>query len=287
MTLGETALSGGVSGLISVAIPYPLDTIRCRQQANIASRTSMCRVARTLLEQSGPRVLYKGITTQLCFHVPAQALYFCTYERTSSLLKKQLPNDSILVEGLAGAWATVAGYTLWTPMDNICQRCQTSNNFQKTGWYIFKQIITNEGCRGFYIGFGTSLLAEIPMVSLFWILYERLKIATKSQFGSEWGSVSFSSLLAGTVATLLSNPIDVVKTQLQLSGSGGPQALRNVEQQSAWVFARGVIRKHSLRRLVCAGIGARLLTVVPEFVISVNCFEQVKRILCRELSIPS
>jgi len=287
MTLGETALSGGVSGLISVAIPYPLDTIRCRQQANIASRTSMCRVARTLLEQSGPRVLYKGITTQLCFYCPAQALYFCTYERTWSIFKKQLPKDSILVEGLAGACATVAGYTLWNPMDIICQRCQTSNNFEKTGWHICKQIFANEGGRGFYVGFGTSLLAEIPNVAVFWILYERLKIVTKPHFRSELGNVTFSSLLAGTVATWLSNPIDVVKTQLQLSGSGGPQALRNVEKQSTWMYARGVIRKHSLRRLFCAGIGARLLTVVPDYVISINCFELARSVFCSELSIPS
>jgi len=287
MTLGETAFSGGVSGLISVAIPYPLDTIRCRQQANIASRTSMCRVARTLLEQSGPRVLYKGITTQLCFYGPAQALYFCTYERTSSIFKKQLPKDSILVEGLAGACATVAGFTLWTPMDIICQRCQTSNSFQKTGWHICKKILANEGSRGFYVGFGTSLLAEIPMISVFWIIYERLKVVTKLHFRSEWGSVTFSSFIASTVATWLTNPIDVVKTQLQLSGAGGPQALRNVEQKPAWVYARGVIKKHSLRRLFCAGITARLLTVVPEFVISVNCFELIRSVFSGELSIPS
>jgi len=287
MTLGETAISGGVSGLISVAIPYPLDTIRCRQQANIASRTSMCHVAKTLLHQSGPRVLYKGLTTQLCFYGPAQALYFCTYERTSSIFKKQLPKDSILVEGLAGACATTAGFTLWTPMDVLCQRCQTSNNFQKTGWHICKTILANEGVRGLYVGYGTSLLAEIPMISVFWILYERLKIVTRPHFESEWKSVSFSSFLAATVATWLTNPIDVVKTQLQLSGSGGPQELRNVEQKSALRYAQEVIKKHSMRRLFCAGITARLLTVVPEFVISVNCFELIRGLFCGELSISS
>jgi len=287
MTLGETALSGGVSGLISVTIPYPLDTIRCRQQANIASRTSMCHVARTLLHQSGPRVLYKGLTTQLCFYGPAQALYFCTYETTSSIFKKQLPKDSILVEGLAGACATVAGFTLWTPMDILCQRCQTSNNFQKTGRHIFKTILANEGFRGLYVGFGTSLFAEIPMISVFWILYERLKLMTKPHFKSEWESVSFSSFLAAAVATWLTNPIDVVKTQFQLSGSGGPRELRNVEQKSAWRYAREVIKKHSMRRLFCAGITARLLAVVPEFVISVNCFELIRSVFCGEQSISS
>jgi len=287
MTLGETALSGGVSGLVSVAIPYPIDTIRCRQQANIASRTSMCRVAMTLLDQSGPRVLYKGFTTQLCFYAPAQALYFCTYERTSAVLKRKLSKDSILVEGLAGACATVAGFTLWTPMDVICQRCQTTNSFQNTGWRICKQILSNEGYSGLYVGFGASLLAEIPTISIFWILYERLKVVTRPFFSSECGSVSFSSMLAATVATWLTNPIDVVKTQLQLSGSGGPQELRNVKRKSAWVFSRDVIKQHSMRRLFSAGLTARLLTVVPEFVISVNCFEAVKNIFCDKQYIPS
>jgi len=287
MTLGDTALSGGVSGLIGVAIPYPLDTIRCRQQANIASRTSMCRVAKTLLDQSGPRVLYKGLSIQLLFYGPAQALYFCTYEKSSLLLKKHLPMDSILVEGIAGACATVAGFTVWTPMDVICQRCQTTNSFQNTGYRICRQIFANEGCRGFYVGFGASLLAEIPMISVFWILYERLKAMARPHFKSDWGSVSFSSIFAATVATWLTNPIDIVKTQLQLSGSGGPLALRNVEQKSTWGFARDVIKQHTLRRLFSAGITARLLTVVPEFVISVNCFELIKNVFGGELHSPS
>jgi len=269
-----------------VTIPYPLDTIRCRQQANIASRTSVCRVAMTLLHQSGPRVLYKGLTTQLCFYAPAQALYFCTYESSSSIFKKHLSKDSILVEGLAGACATVAGFTLWTPMDVICQRCQTSNSFQNTGWRICKQIFANEGCRGFYVGYGTSLLAEIPMISVFWILYERLKLVTRPHFGSEWQSVSFSSVLACTVAAWLTNPIDVVRTQLQLSGSGGPQALRNIKQKTAWGYARDIIKQHSMRRLFSAGLTARLLAVVPEFAISVNCFELTKKFFCGEQDFP-
>jgi len=278
ISLAETAFSGAVSGAVGVAGYYPFDVIRCRQQADITSRTGMLRTVQTMVSNSGPRVLFKGISAQILWNVPAQGTYFTVYEKSKEYIKPHVRPGSALVEGIAGALATTAGFAFWTPMDTICQRCQATDSFHNTGRQIFSKIWAREGIRGLYSGFFTSLLVEIPMVSAFWIIYERLKRPLRPYLGSDSMTVAGSSAIAAIIATWITNPVDVIRTHIQLSGPGGPKELRRAKaERSGLRMASEIFRQHGVTRLFRVGVLARCCVSVPDFVLGVSVFECVKR----------
>lgn len=277
-TIAETAFSGAVSGVVGVTGYYPFDVIRCRQQANITSRMSMFRTAKTMVQNNGTRVLFKGMCAQLFWNVPAQGTYFTVYEKSKEYIKPHVRPGSALVEGLAGALATTAGFAFWTPMDTICQRCQATDNFHNTGRNIFSKIWAREGIRGLYAGFFPSLLVEIPMVSAFWIIYERLKRPLRPYLRSEEMTVASSSAIAAIIATWITNPVDIIRTHIQLSGPGGPKELRRAKaERTGFRVASEILRQHGVCRLFRVGVLARCFVSVPDFVLGVSVFECVKR----------
>merc|ERR1719150_1706033 len=231
-----------------------------------------------MVQNNGTLVLWKGVSVQMLWNVPAQGTYFTVYEKSKEYIMPHVRPGSALVEGLAGALATTAGFAFWTPMDTICQRCQVTDNFHNTGRTIFSKIWAREGIRGLYAGFFMSLLVEIPMVSAFWIIYERLKRPLKPYLRSEEMTVAGSSAIAAIIATWITNPVDIIRTHIQLSGPGGPKELRRAKAERSGIrVASEILRQHSVLRLFRVGVLARCFVSVPDFVLGVSVFEFVKR----------
>jgi len=88
-------------------------------------------------------------------------------------------------------------------------------------------IYKSDGIRGFYRGFGATLLTYAPASAIWWAAYEHFKADLSYVFSStkhESGAVHVeqsvpaqvtAGALAGFIAAVLTNPMDVVKTRLQ------------------------------------------------------------------------
>ena len=86
-------------------------------------------------------------------------------------------------------------------------------------------VLRAEGMRGLTAGLLPTLLRDVPFSGLYLMFYERLKRAVLSS-GSSAPQVVFISggwvhfgcgLVAGVLASLVTQPADVVKTRLQLA----------------------------------------------------------------------
>ena len=79
-----------------------------------------------------------------------------------------------------------------------------------------KTILRLEGGRGLVAGLVPTILRDAPYSALYLMFYNKLKAVTAGEEPS--GSLTHFScgLLAGALATLLVQPADVVKTELQL-----------------------------------------------------------------------
>lgn len=80
-----------------------------------------------------------------------------------------------------------------------------------------------DGPSGFYKGFGTTLLREIPFAFIQFPIYEQLKTSLGRYQGREVlpyeGALSGS--LAGAFAAAVTTPLDVLKTRLMLNTQVG------------------------------------------------------------------
>ncbi|KAJ8527124.1 hypothetical protein K7X08_029601 [Anisodus acutangulus] len=134
-------------------------------------------------------------------------------------------------------------------------------------------IMRNEGCRGFYRGFGTSLTGTIPARALYMGALEM----TKSNVGTATVRLGFSEASASTIANaaaglssamaaqLVWTPIDVVSQRLMVqgNGNGNTSSVVGLKRYNGGIDAfRKIIYSDGLRGLY-RGFGISILTYAP------------------------
>ncbi|KAI3814802.1 hypothetical protein L1987_14447 [Smallanthus sonchifolius] len=133
-------------------------------------------------------------------------------------------------------------------------------------------ILRHEGCRGFYRGFGTSLMGTIPARSLYMGALEM----TKSNVGCVTVKMGFSEAKAAAIANaaaglsaamaaqLVWTPIDVVSQRLMVQGgnSAHTSGLSAVRYNGGVDAFRKIIQTDGVRGLY-RGFGISILTYAP------------------------
>lgn len=157
--------------------------------------------------------------------------------------------------GIAGGFASISAQALIVPMDVISQRQMimgTSYSSNASGpenasaRSVFRSILQSEGWIGLYRGFGMSLFTSLPGGTTWWATYggcqyELNRLVTQfnaDKVGSDsshtdtmmWkGPIQLiSSVCAAITATALTQPLDVVKTKLQVQKIDNEPATKSI-----------------------------------------------------------
>ncbi|KAK7199587.1 Mitochondrial carrier protein [Novymonas esmeraldas] len=88
LSLGETVLCGGVSGLAHSLLLYPVDLLKTRIQTEPSHyrRLSFAQVVRMHYHECGLRGFYRGFGLVAVFSFPSSALAFTTYQSVAHAL---------------------------------------------------------------------------------------------------------------------------------------------------------------------------------------------------------
>jgi solute carrier family 25 iron transporter 28/37 len=178
-------------------------------------------VLRTLLKESGPLGLIRGWNVIASGCVPAHVALFTVYEAMKE--KLQSKDDGSLAShyaALCGIAATAAHDCILTPMDVIKQRLQL-------GCYqgaidCAKSVVRTEGLGALFRSYPTTLAINAPYGAVLVAANEKLKTwlvspALKEDVPKEALLPRFflSAGMAAACASVLTHPLDVVKTRLQ------------------------------------------------------------------------
>jgi len=261
------ALFSGVSATL-----YPIVVLKTRQQVS-QTQVSCWSVGTNILRQEGFCGLYRGFGASLMGTIPARALYMSALEITKSgvgttaiQLGFSDPAAAAVTNAAAGLSAAVAAQLVWTPVDVISQKLmvqgtqglsQISTNYSG-GIDAFRSIVKTEGMRGLYRGFGMSIVTYAPSNALWWtsyciiqrmvwgsLGYCRKKEERDKEFIAPGTKImvtvqGFSAAMAGGVVALVTNPLDTIKTRLQvLEGEENikptiAQTVRNLVKEGGW-----------------------------------------------------
>ena len=192
------------------------------------------------------------------FTVPAHALYFGGYELTSSALARARGSSEAWWQPfVAGVVADVFGALLWCPQDVIKQRLQVQENKRgevaryRNSWHGLQLVLREDGVRGLYRGFGAAILVYAPLIGLHFMFYERLKRLAAARLDRSlhdlprWVPLC-AALTSSSTAAVLTTPLDVVKTRLQVLSAkeggytGVQDALRSMARsEGPSAFFRG------------------------------------------------
>ncbi|PKI79327.1 hypothetical protein CRG98_000272 [Punica granatum] len=257
-TLVDGVIAGGTAGVVVETALYPIDTIKTRLQAG----------------------LYSGLTGNLAGVLPASALFVGVYEPTKQKLLRMLPENLSAVAHLtAGAIGGIAASLIRVPTEVVKQRMQTGQF--KSAPDAVRLILSKEGFKGFYAGYGSFLLRDLPFDAVQFCIYEQLRIgyrvAAQRDLNDPENAIigAFAGALTGAITT----PLDVIKTRLMVQGSAN-------QYRGVFDCVQTIVREEGPSALL-KGIGPRVLWIGIGGSIFFGVLESTKRILAqRHSSLP-
>ncbi|XP_008588455.1 PREDICTED: S-adenosylmethionine mitochondrial carrier protein-like, partial [Galeopterus variegatus] len=114
------------------------------------------------------------------------------------------------------------------PSEVVKQRAQVSASSRT--FHIFSNILREEGIRGLYRGYKSTVLREIPFSLVQFPLWESLKALwswRQDHVVDSWQS-AVCGAFAGGFAAAVTTPLDVAKTRIMLAKAGSSTASGNV-----------------------------------------------------------
>ncbi|KAL7926704.1 mitochondrial carrier domain-containing protein [Trichoderma austrokoningii] len=180
---------GGLAGITSVFLTYPLDIVRTRLSIQSASFAELgarpdklpgmwATLVSMYKTEGGVSALYRGIIPTVAGVAPYVGLNFMVYESIRQAFTPEGDkNPSAMRKLLAGAISGAVAQTCTYPFDVLRRRFQI-NTMSGMG-YQYKSItdavrviIRQEGVKGLYKGIVPNLLKVAPSMASSWLSFE-------------------------------------------------------------------------------------------------------------------
>ncbi|PPQ68860.1 hypothetical protein CVT26_001694 [Gymnopilus dilepis] len=241
--VAQQLLSGALSGLATTICLQPLDLIKTRIQQGDHylkprrhNSSVIVNIVQEVVEKQGLRGLWRGTLPSLVRNVPGVAMYMTGLTQLRTWMAKSsyfasaqqpvranssvLPTLSNTGNLLAGAATRVSVGFLLNPISVIKARFESNMYNYPTMFYALNSII-RQGPSELFRGFMASSLRDAPYAGLFVVFYEGTKKeialflpATSSSHAALIHCISAAS--AGSIATFITHPFDVIKTKVQV-----------------------------------------------------------------------
>ncbi|GAM83542.1 hypothetical protein ANO11243_015300 [Dothideomycetidae sp. 11243] len=271
----DILIAGAFAAFTVDLLVYPLDTVKTRIQSPDYKRLYLHEASNTVNKAALFRGLYQGLGSVIIATLPASGAFFTTYEATKSFLHNHGPFKTLptpFIHSGASALAELVSCAILTPAEVIKQNAQMVSSTSSTGATL--QTIRRFKSNPLALWRGYTALAgrNLPFTALQFPLYEHLKSAIRTHRGigpSSKPSILEASLItavaagtAGSVAAVITTPVDVVKTRIMLaaaesaSNEAAPQkgqakttldAMGKSVSRAASQLAKPVSRKSSLQ----------------------------------------
>jgi solute carrier family 25 (mitochondrial carnitine/acylcarnitine transporter), member 20/29 len=189
LSMPQLAACGAGAGFAVAWVATPTELVKCRLQSQATAPAARVYAgpidcARQVAAARGFGGLYKGLGATLLRELPANAVYFGTYEACK---RAQIPKHATSTDAL-GPGALVlsggtAGIAFWAgvyPVDVIKTRLQTDSDLNPRYRGILdcaRQTIKTEGFGALYRGVGPCLARAFPANGVTFLVFEWAKSA--------------------------------------------------------------------------------------------------------------
>ncbi|TVY67552.1 S-adenosylmethionine mitochondrial carrier protein [Lachnellula suecica] len=279
----DVLLAGGFAAFTVDLLVYPLDTLKTRFQSpdykKIYYDASQNAINRRVLF----RGLYQGVGSVILITIPSSGAFFTTYEAVKKLFSAANPTLSgsksplipqPLIHSAASATAELVACFILTPAEVLKQNAQMIQKpvASSKAAAAFQPSVTIQALKQFkkpsqlFRGYTALAARNLPFTAMQFPMFEHLKESIKEQrkkngtftggLGETAAITAMSAGSAGSVAAVITTPVDVVKTRIMLSAtaeSSEKDAMKEVEKarqkgQSLDKLAsnKGVTRKSGL-----------------------------------------
>ncbi|OQS04303.1 Mitochondrial Carrier (MC) Family [Thraustotheca clavata] len=218
-TLFQHIIAGSVSGMSSVVVCHPLDTIRTRLQH--ASSRSFSNVVLSTVRNEGLKGLYSGFFPPFFSQAVYKSVIFTTQSKVRSVISTTLIEPSPLFSTIVSG--TIAGglnATLVAPVELVRNRLQIqgqTSSTQYSGTFdVIAKVIKREGFLALWKGLSATIMRDSLGVGLYFVGFD----LAKTHLPNDWNP-TLRILTAGAIGGIsfwsIALPFDTVKTVIQVN----------------------------------------------------------------------
>eukprot|EP01017_Pseudomicrothorax_dubius_P022462 TRINITY_DN2431_c0_g1_i2.p1 TRINITY_DN2431_c0_g1~~TRINITY_DN2431_c0_g1_i2.p1 ORF type:complete len:281 (+),score=43.10 TRINITY_DN2431_c0_g1_i2:127-969(+) len=209
-----SGLSGGCAGLFTDVMYFPIDSLKTRIQASIAGK-NFVKDAKMVSK-------LKGISANFVVSFPAAFTFFTVYDGS----KIALSNANIhpaYINLCSAAFGEIAQNIVRNPLE-VCKQ-QMQIGLHKDIWETLRAVYR---VKGFYAGYFSTVLRDVPFGAIQFPIYEFLKTTSRKLYHKKddtkdslpFWITSINGCIAASIAALVTTPLDVIKTRLMTQKSG-------------------------------------------------------------------
>ncbi|KAL8859472.1 MAG: hypothetical protein Q9178_004150 [Gyalolechia marmorata] len=277
----DILIAGAFAAFTVDLLVYPLDTIKTRLQSPDYRRlyTTNGATNRSLF-----RGLYQGIGSVVLATLPSSGAFFTTYESTKTLLhaiNPTLPSSTTplvplpILHAAASSTGELVSCFILTPAEVLKQNAQmvVRGSSSSSTTHAFDGHATRQAFNKFrnnpsqlWRGYTALVARNLPFTAMQFPLFEFLRTKIyrlRERKGLKSGSLletgmvtAISAGAAGTLAAVVTTPIDVVKTRIMLAAAGGGAESQR-EKVIKEMQAQGKDAKAEIERAQQAARGGR------------------------------
>eukprot|EP00744_Colponema_vietnamica_P011648 GILI01016377.1.p1 GENE.GILI01016377.1~~GILI01016377.1.p1 ORF type:complete len:327 (+),score=27.94 GILI01016377.1:219-1199(+) len=263
--------AGIASGAISMTMFYPLDLLRTRMHTHDGTRKFS--TIKEICQKEGAKGMYRGVGVAVGSHALGWGLYLSLFRACQN--KSVAWNGSLSAGGdfLSACCAATLTATAVTPLNLLKVRTQLAKSGQREApprgvVKGLRHIAKTEGFRALFNGLGPQVLLS-SHTTIQVALYECIK---REVWGSHSSDIPMSGIVASSaiskgVASVICNPLEVIRTRTQDQKARGSLDYRSMGAafQTLW-RAEGI---HGMYR----GVAVNMCRVIPTTVCAFVLYE--------------
>ncbi|XP_048760674.1 mitochondrial glycine transporter-like [Ostrea edulis] len=263
--VAKSFVAGCCSGTCSTLLFQPLDLVKTRLQiqvplacATTGGRISMVSVANAVVRQDSVLALWRGLVPSLSRCVPGVGIYFSSIHVLKSKFQssQQRAIESVLIGAVA---RTIAVVTL-IPITVLKTRYESGLfDYKSIPRGLFHMYHT-EGLRALCSGMAPTLVRDVPFSGIYLMFYTKLKkMVNERVFDQTLVHQLYvvCGLTAGSIAAVITQPADVVKTYMQMDSKNHKRimsTIRYIYKTNGYQgFFKGIVPR-TLRRTSTAAL---------------------------------
>lgn len=217
--------------------------------------------------------LWSGLSPTLVMAVPATVLYFTTYDQLKTRLQRKYGNIPF-IPAVAGGIARTGTATIISPLELIRTKMQSRPLTYQEIALVVHQSIRKSGVRSLWMGWVPTIMRDVPFSMIYWYSYEVIK--QNLIFDSLFFESFISGFSAGAIATVITHPMDVIKTRRQIALGEKVLGVPNSTAMNTMGVLREILTNNGLKGLF-SGLLPRLAKIGPACAIMISSYEFGKR----------
>lgn len=177
-------MAGGMAGITSLVVIYPLDFIRTRLAVDFAKKgdkrefDGILDCMRKIYRSDGVGGLYKGFMVSSVTYFFYRAIYFGGYDVLKQHFLKDKKKDTVALKmQIALTVTNVAGFIIY-PLDTVRRRLMMQSGKKQAVYngtlHCIKKMLNDEGWRAFYRGAWSNVIRNTGS-SLVLVLYDEFQ----------------------------------------------------------------------------------------------------------------